>query len=79
MPPVDEEFYGEPIAREFDIWVAQTKYGAPRIIFGLADTEEIFWEKIRSESGPSSLNKLGPITPATNCRVYYLTEMDLLG
>ncbi|MEU0395740.1 hypothetical protein ABZ208_23745 [Streptomyces sp. NPDC006208] len=70
--PVGEElFHSGP--RQFGVWVARTKYGAPWMVLGTASTEAEFWQQVQDDS---DLLDLGPQAPAELHHVHFLTDED---
>lgn len=58
---------------ELDIWVAETRFGAPWILFGVAASEDEFWRDIAEDE---DLIALGPKQPARLIHVHFVMEAD---
>jgi hypothetical protein len=56
-----------------DLWVARTRYGAPWVVLGTAESEEAFWREVQDDD---DLAALGAIRPAARERAYFLTDAD---
>lgn len=56
-----------------ELWIAQTRYGAPWVVLGTAADEAAFWRAVREDDG---LAALGPVEPASRLKAYYLTDED---
>lgn len=56
-----------------DVWVAQTEYGSPWIVLGLASNEEAFWEAILADP---DLLSLKPARPARRLRAFFVPELE---
>ena len=56
-----------------ELWVAETRYGAPWVVMGTATDEDAFWREVDEEG---DLASLGPIRPARRHRAYFLAEDD---
>jgi hypothetical protein len=57
-----------------DVWVAQTRYGAPWVVLGTGEDEAAFWRAVREDD---DLAALGPVAPAERLRAYFLTDEGL--
>jgi hypothetical protein len=70
--PVGEELTDEGRGgSHVDVWVAQTRYGAPWMVLGTAEDEAAFWRAVREDD---DLAALGPVAPAERLRAYFLTD-----
>ncbi|HEX2081084.1 MAG TPA: hypothetical protein VHG08_25505 [Longimicrobium sp.] len=56
-----------------DLWIAQTRFGAPWVVLGTAESEEAFWREVENDD---DLAGLGPIRPALRERAFFLTDAD---
>ncbi len=54
-----------------DVWIAQTRFGAPWVVLGTAESEEAFWHEVGEDD---DLAGLGPIRPAVRQRAFFLTD-----
>ena len=59
--------------REVDVWIAQTRYGAPWVVMGTAESEEEFWRGVEEDD---DLAGLDPRRPAARQRVFFLADAD---
>ena len=71
--PVGEALDEHPGGAAVDLWIAQTRYGAPWVVLGTADDEEAFW---RAVGESDDLSSLGPTRPAVRQRAFFLTDED---
>jgi len=72
-PPGDALRDG-PGGAEVELWVAETRYGAPWVVLGTAPSEKAFW---RAVSGDDDLSGLGALRPARRVRAFFLTDDEL--
>jgi hypothetical protein len=56
-----------------DLWIAQTRFGAPWVVLGTASDEAAFWRAVEEDDG---LSGLGPIRPAARQRAFFITDED---
>ena len=69
--PVGDALDEGPGGREVELWVAQTRYGAPWVVLGTAKDEAAVWRAVREDD---DLAALGPVEPASRQRAYFLTD-----
>jgi hypothetical protein len=58
---------------DVDVWIAQTRYGAPWVVMGAAESEAAFWRAVEEDD---ELAGLHPPPPAVLRRVYFLADGD---
>ena len=58
---------------EVDVWVAPTRYGAPWVVMGTAESEAAFWSLVDADD---DLAGLGPARPAVRHRAFFLVDDD---
>lgn len=56
-----------------DLWIAQTRFGAPWVVLGTAESEAAFWREVDEDD---DLAGLGPMRPAARQRTFFLTDAD---
>jgi hypothetical protein len=71
--PVGEALSDGPGGVEVELWVAQTRFGAPWVVLGTAEDEDAFWREV-DEDG--DLSSLGAIRPAERVRAFFLADDD---
>jgi len=69
--PVGEVLDDSPGAVEVELWVAQTRYGAPWVVLGTAEDEAAFWRGVEEDD---DLLGLGPVRPAERLRAHFLAD-----
>ncbi len=69
--PVGDELFEEPGGFQVDLWVAETRFGHPWVVMGMAESEEIFWRGVEQDE---ELASLGAARPARKERAFFLTE-----
>ena len=72
-PPGGEVLVDGPGGRVVEVWVAQTRYGAPWVVLGTAESEEAFWREVQADG---DLASLGSQPPAAMHRAFFLTDED---
>lgn len=72
-PPGGEVLADGPGGNHVELWIAQTRFGAPWVVLGMAESEEAFWREIGEDD---DLSRLGPIRPATRQRAFFLADGD---
>jgi hypothetical protein len=70
-PPGGEVLADGPGGDWVELWIAQTRFGAPWVVLGMAESEEAFWREIGEDD---DLSRLGPIRPAIRQRAFFLTD-----
>jgi hypothetical protein len=63
-----------PAGGEVELWMAQTRYGAPWVVLGTADDEAAFWRAVEDDD---DLAALGPLRPAARLRAFFLADDDV--
>lgn len=58
---------------EVELWVAQTRYGAPWVVLGTAESEAAFWRRVEEDD---DLAALGPVRPAVRQRAFFLADPE---
>jgi hypothetical protein len=58
---------------EVDLWIAPTRYGAPWVVMGTAESEAAFWTLVDEDD---ELAGLGPTRPAVRHRAFFLVDDD---
>jgi hypothetical protein len=58
---------------DVELWVAQTRFGAPWVVLGTAEDEEAFWRAIDEDD---DLSSLGAIRPAERLHAFFLADDD---
>jgi hypothetical protein len=58
---------------EVELWIAQTRYGAPWVVMGTAESEAEFWRHVEEDD---DLAALGPVRPAVRERAFFLVDQD---
>ncbi|HEX6747551.1 MAG TPA: hypothetical protein VF092_09710 [Longimicrobium sp.] len=71
--PVGEELIDSPGGRFVDLWVAETRHGAPWVVMGTAADEDAFWREVDADE---DLASLGPLRPAVRWRAFFVAESD---
>lgn len=56
---------------EVELWVAQTRYGAPWVVLGTAESEAAFWRAVGDDG---NLAGLGGIRPAQRVRAFFVAD-----
>ena len=74
--PVGEAPSDGPGGVGVELWVAQTRYGAPWVVLGTAESEDAFWREVEAND---DLSSLGPIRPAERLRAHFLADDDESG
>jgi hypothetical protein len=54
-----------------EVWVAQTRYGAPWVVMGTAESEAAFWRAVDEDD---ELAGLGALRPAVLQRAFFLAD-----
>jgi len=71
--PVGEALVDGPGGGDVELWVAQTRFGAPWVVLGTAESEDAFWRAVEEDG---DLSGLGPIRPAERLRAFFLADQD---
>jgi len=71
--PVGEALSDGPGGVDVELWVAQTRYGAPWVVLGTAESEDAFWREVGAND---DLSSLGPIRPAERLRAHFVVNDD---
>jgi hypothetical protein len=69
--PAGDELNDGPGGGEMELWVAQTRYGAPWVVLGTAASEAAFWSAVDADD---DLSNLGAVRPAKRVRVQFFAE-----
>jgi hypothetical protein len=72
--PVGEALAEGPGGTDVELWMAQTRFGAPWVVLGTAEDEDAFWRGIEEDD---DLSGLGPIRPAERLRAYFIADTVL--
>jgi hypothetical protein len=71
--PVGDALAGGAGGGEVEVWIAPTRYGAPWVVMGTAESEAAFW---RAADEDDDLAGLGAIRPAVLQRAFFLADGD---
>lgn len=71
--PAGDALNGAAGGTEVDLWVAQTRYGAPWVVMGTAESEAGFWRAVEADD---DLAALRPVPPAVRQRAFFLADPD---
>lgn len=74
--PPGDSLYEDHGAVTLALWVAQTRFGYPWVVLGVAPTEDAFFAEVASNALYASY---APRRPARSMLAYFLTEADLQG
>ena len=69
--PIGDELFEERGGFHVDLWVAETRFGHPWVVLGMAESEEAFWRGVEQDE---DLSSLGGSRPARKVRAFFLTE-----
>ncbi|HSU17066.1 hypothetical protein [Longimicrobium sp.] len=69
--PAGDELMDGAGGGEVDMWVAETRFGAPWVVMGTAEDEDAFWREVEADD---DLASLGPVRPAVMRRAFFLAE-----
>jgi hypothetical protein len=70
-PPVGDALNQGAGGGEVELWIAQTRYGAPWVVMGTAENEAAFWAAVDADD---DLAGLGPIRPAVRLPAFFLAQ-----
>ena len=71
--PVGEALLDGPGGAVVELWVAQTRFGAPWVVLGTAESEDAFW---RAAEDDDDLSRLGAVGPAARLRAFFLADEE---
>jgi hypothetical protein len=71
--PVGDDLAEGAGGGDVDVWIAQTRYGAPWVVMGTAESEAAFWRAVGEDD---DLAGLDPLHPALRRRAFFLTDGD---
>jgi hypothetical protein len=72
-PPIGGDLFEKHRGCYVELWVAETRFGYPWVMMGIAENEAAFWREVEQDE---ELLSLGASRPARKYWAYFLSEED---